>query len=211
MEALRLCRALASTQADAPSLLLLQGPPGVGKTHLLRATLCCVQARSPRARTMQLSASDLVERLIGAIQDRRPADPLRELAHGDVVAVDDLHVLAGKPMTQREVSLVFARVVESGAKVVCAASCPVQDLAVLTAAIQSVPNARLVEVRPPGERELRRLVVRMARAEEIPIRAATLNSIAAGCAGDVRRAVGALTRCHARASLQPLPAMPQGC
>src|SRR5262245_38981879 len=64
-KAFEFSRALARPSAKAPQSLLLYGPPGIGKTHLLNSIL---QSCVGNAALMRLAALDLVERLVTAMR-----------------------------------------------------------------------------------------------------------------------------------------------
>ncbi len=193
IDALELATALGSGQGTT-RLLLLYGPPGVGKTHLLHAVLDLVRARLPPARVVHASAVDLVQDLIAALQRQHTPQLLREYVHADALAVDDLQVLAGKPRTQREVGRLLKAALDSGTRVACAAGCGLEDLPVLADALHALPTARLVDLRRPSDSEMRRILTAMAEAKGTPLSAQTVAAIASQCGGDVRRASGGLAR-----------------
>ena len=87
---------MAKEAADAPRLLLLYGPPGVGKTHLLQAILNFSAARRSQASEIHLCADELVQQWIAALKGDPEAALPRRLERSALVAIDDLHVLAGE-------------------------------------------------------------------------------------------------------------------
>jgi hypothetical protein len=105
-----LARSTAFGYLSSPRLLLLHGPAGVGKTHLLRAIL-------------------------------------------------DLHVLAGRPVTQVEVARRLRIAVARGSRVVAALGSPLASLGVLITSLRSNPGLTLAQMLPPTPDEMRRLIV----------------------------------------------------
>jgi len=193
-EAFEQARGLAQGAEEAPRLLFLHGAPGVGKTHLLRSVLKAVQARQPSASVVRWTGAELRQELVDALRNESIASLRSTWARADVVALDDLHVLAGMPMTQREVAALLGVATNGGARVVCAAGCEPTALSVLAAALRALPGARQLLLRPPSGREMRRIVLGMATAKRIRVGREALASIAAAARGDVRRAAGALSR-----------------
>ena len=190
-EAAGLSIALAEARPDGVRLLLLCGPPGVGKTHLLGAIVKSARERCPAASIIEISAAALVQRMVAGLK----ADVLRfELAPADWLVVDDLHVLSGKPVTQAEVGRLLTSVVDRGGRVACASGGSVARIQALADTVQRMTTARIVELGPPLPREMRRILVRHASGLGLRLSAATTAMLAAQGRGDVRCAIGALTR-----------------
>jgi chromosomal replication initiator protein len=183
---------LARRAPGSPHLLLLCGPPGVGKTHLLAAILDDTRSRFPSAVTVETSAAELVNRLLAALPDRTGASLPYWAA--DLLVVDDLHVLAGKPATQAEVGRRLKAMVERGARVACASGGPASRIPVLADVVRGMPGARLIEMHPATRGVMRRILARNAAAAGIGLTGANLSSVVDRGEGDVRRALGALNR-----------------
>jgi chromosomal replication initiator protein len=91
--------AAARTVADGASgPLLLHGPSGVGKTHLLHALFHTLAARE--AAPACLPAARLMEGLLQAYRHGTPEGFWHDLRAFDGLLLDDAHSLAGGPETQ---------------------------------------------------------------------------------------------------------------
>src|SRR5262249_51158977 len=161
-----------------PRLLFLYGPPAVGKTHILRSALTALRTREPAARLVRRTGIALKEELITAAQSEALATLYDAWLQIDAAAVDDLHVLAGMPATQREVAELFGVALRGGAQMICAAGCPLSDLSVLAAALRGLRSARLIELGPPSDGEMQRILDATARRHGMQLEAATLADIA---------------------------------
>ena len=192
IEAVESCRSLASGHSDAPRLLLLHGSLGSGKTHLLHSITHAIRDRAPSMRIVETTATDLVQEMTAALRRDKPAELELLWPQGALVTIDDLHVLTGKAMTQREVGRLFIAAVERGCRLVCATGSLAEIPAVITA-LRAHAGVRFVALRRPSRADMRRILAGMARAEGLRLTAKTLSSLAAGCRGDVRRAVSAIT------------------
>lgn len=193
-EARALATALVSRQPGAPRLLLLLGPPGVGKTHLLRSVVRQARSRASAGSIVRTHGSELLQELVAALRRGDATSLQRRYAQAELLAVDDLHVLAGKTVTQREVALLLKAAVDGGARVVCAAGCRPAEVPVLAAALRELPVARVVEMRRPGQADMRRILSVMGRTAGLRLTRETVSSLAQDCRGDVGRAIGALVR-----------------
>ena len=94
---------------DEPRLVMLHGPPGSGKTHLVQALVAQVQQERPHGVVKVLAAADLVRveqpTLFAPADDPQPSDPpgalapalataLEEARDADLLVVEDLQHLS---------------------------------------------------------------------------------------------------------------------
>lgn len=189
--------ALARRAPGSPQLLMLCGSPGIGKSHLLAAILHETCARFPSAVMVKTSADELVSRFLAALRDGT------RLPHSaaNLLVVDDLHVLAGKTVTQAEVGRMLKAMVERGVRVACATGGPADRIPALADVVRAMPRGQVIEVHPPGRAVMRRIVIRKAAAAGIRLTGAGLSSVVHRGEGDVRLALGALSRLHFQDSL----------
>jgi chromosomal replication initiation ATPase DnaA len=181
-------RALAAVRAllrERAGVVLLHGPAGVGKTHLLRAA-------GLASGTTCRAVAEIVDVIVGRAQGRFGSG---------LLIVDDLHVLAELPMSQREVARQLVERARAGHGVLAAAG-DLAELPELVGALRRVEGARLVPVRAPETREMTRLLLLMARRSGVRLPARAALSIAARCRGDVRLAEGAVARLRLARSMQ---------
>jgi chromosomal replication initiator protein len=195
--AYRAATALARGESCRP--LLLHGPSGVGKTHLLHATYAGLAERGRAVAC--LAAHDLTQALLAARRADQAAAFWRELGALDALLLDDVHSLAGEEPLQEELADGLAAWVEGG-----------RILAVTTARSPEegrwCPRDGTATIRhlPPPETALRIAIVRR-KAEQLglDLPAELSATIAQRLTGSVRRLEGALTRLHALARLSGRP------
>jgi DnaA family protein len=102
----------AARAAGGPPLWLY-GPAGVGRTHLLQAA--CAEAGERGRRAGYLPLADLAD---------QPAGLLGGLEGLDLVALDDLQLIAGRADWERALFTLYNELVERGGGLVCAADVP---------------------------------------------------------------------------------------
>ena len=192
--ALALVRAMAAKSAGAPRLLLLHGPPGVGKTHLLRAVLQEAQRKRPTASLIYATGAEVIDRLVAAFKKGGSATDTLAWKSAEIIALDDLHGLAGLELMQREIARLLQNAAGAGSRVVCASGGSLGELMPLVARLRESPGFALTTLQPANEGDIRRILLRMVGPEGVRPRKRALMVMAESASGDVRRAVGALHR-----------------
>jgi chromosomal replication initiation ATPase DnaA len=165
----------------------------VGKTHLLHATLALAGSERPKSPRVHLPLPELIDRLVEAIQAEQPVARHLGWEGADLVALDDLHLLKGRTVTQRELGRLLVEAAAKGTKVIGAAGGPPADLEDLWAILRRAPRFHSATLRRPHGPEFRNIVASIAGGAPSPTHP-TWRAIAASSEGDVRRALGALTR-----------------
>jgi hypothetical protein len=97
-------------------------------------------------------------------------------------------------LVKREIARLFRLAVAAGTRVLCAAG-GLTTLRTLVAAVRNEPGFVLATLEPPNDRELRRVLVRIAQRDGLQPERRVVTAAAISAEGDTRRALGALTSC----------------
>lgn len=160
----RLAATAARRTAQAPGSsynpLVICGPPGLGKTHLLHALGALARSVEPEIYVHYETVGSFVERLTSAIS-AGTVDELREAtARMGLLLLDDLQEAAGKGRTQDELLLVVRTMLGRGSQVVLAADRPPQEIPGLDPRIgELLADGLIVDIAPP-ESETRLTILR---------------------------------------------------
>ncbi len=207
----RLAHAAALAVAEAPSEaynpLFLHGPPGLGKTHLLAAIANYLQANAPGLSVRYTTAESFTNEFVTALRSSGSEGFKARYRDIDVLLIDDVQFLEGKPSTEEEFFHTFNALYESGSQIVLSADRIPSELSTLAGRLRDRFEWGLtVPVEPPNLATrltvLRRLV--MEAGVEIAD-AGALSELAHRIDANVRQLHGALTRVLAHASLMARP------
>jgi chromosomal replication initiator protein len=203
----RLAHAAALTVGELPSQaynpLFICGPPGVGKTHLLRAISTLITTHNPRLAVRSTTGEAFTSEFLSALGSSRLESFKAGFRHVDVLLIDDVQFLERKARTEEEFFHTFNVLYECGSQIVLTSDRPPADLQALEDRLRERFQAGLVaDIRPPDF--LTRLAILRKRAQHDGIEPAdsrALEVIAERVTSNVRALEGALIRVVAFSSL----------
>ncbi len=207
----RLAHAAALAVAELPGQaynpLFVCGPPGVGKTHLLRSIASMLLSYSPGLSVRASTGESFTTEFQLALGQGRMDSFKARFRRVDVLLVDDVQFLERKARTEEEFFHTFNTLHEAGAQLVLTSDRPPRDLQALEDRLRERFDAGLVaDIRPPDVNT--RLTILRKRVQQDRIELtdpAALDVIAQRVAINVRALEGALIRVVAYSSLTGRP------
>jgi chromosomal replication initiator protein len=108
---------------DGTSPLVVHGPVGTGKTHLLEGIYVGLRKSQPAWRVCFVTAEDFTNRFVQAMRLGKLGTFRKHFRECDALLVDDLHFLASKRATQEEFLHTFDALHADGRQVVVTCDC----------------------------------------------------------------------------------------
>jgi chromosomal replication initiator protein len=183
--------------------LLIYGPSGLGKTHLLHAIGNQMLANNPQARICYISAESFVNEFIEAVRNKSTNHfHSRYRSSFDAFLIDDVQYLGGKDRSEEEFFHTFNHLFGTHNQVVLTSDKPPKDLQGLEERlITRLQQGLVVDVKPPDLETRIAILKAKAEADDLYVPDEVCLMIAGHIRNNVRELEGALVRLSAEASI----------
>ncbi len=178
--------------------LFIHGGVGLGKTHLLQAVCARVRELQPDARVTYTTGEQFTNEFLTAMRDRKLDQFRRRIRRLDVLAIDDVHFLAGKEKSQQEFLHSFDEIDLSGARVVMASdNHPKQIKKFNLALVSRCMRGLVAEVAAPDVGMRMRILTALAERRGLTLYETVAAALAQRCHGSIREMEGMLAKLDA--------------
>lgn len=206
-ESNQLATSAAMAVADNPggtryNPLVIYGPTGLGKTHLVQAIGNRVLQRNRNAKVLYTNSEKFTMEYINAIQTNRVPDFTNFYRGVDVLIVDDIQFLGGKEKTQDQFFHTFNALHQAGKQVVLTSDKQPKDLAdVDERLISRFQWGLAADIQPPDFETRMAILMQKAQEEGVDIPGDVIELIARHVTSSVREIEGCLISLLAKISL----------
>jgi len=199
--------AVAEAPSEAYNPLFLHGDPGLGKTHLLGAIANYLKQNVPELRVLYTNAEAFTAEFVMSLKADGINEFKRRYRDIDVLLIDDIQFIAGKPATEEEFFHTFNVLHEAGSQIVLSADRMPTEISTLASRLSDRFEWGLTVPLESPNLATRLTVLRHLVTEaglEITDQEA-LTLLAKRVETNLRQLHGALTRTIAEASLRSTP------
>jgi len=197
---------LAGARPGEMSPLVLHGPSGTGKTHLLEGLCDRFRALHPRASAVYLSAEQFTTTFLQSLHGTGLPGFRRTCRGADLLAIDDLQFFVGKRATIVELQQTIDVLQRQGRQLVLACDREPETLVDLgpdlLVRLRGGMTARLL---PPDEAVRRGIIESIATRRGLAIPADVVQYVAARMTRHSRELAGAVNRLEATSHMLGLP------
>jgi chromosomal replication initiation ATPase DnaA len=199
--------AVIAAPATRYNPLLITGPSGVGKTHLVHAIGNAIaEASGDKVSVSCVHAQALVDELIAAIQSGTVERWRSRYRAAGALIIDDVQFLAGKERTQDEFFFVFNALAEAGKQIILSSDRLPSVIPDLAARLRSRFEGGLIaEIQPPDRPLREKLVARFLAALGRPAPTELLDVVCDPPVQSVRELIGLVNRLAAAADSAGAP------
>jgi chromosomal replication initiator protein len=200
--------AAASAVANNPggtsfNPLVIYGGTGLGKTHLIQAIGNSVRAQGKARRVQYVSSEKFTVDFVDAIQRDRVNDFTNFYRSMDLLIVDDIQFLSGKPRTLDNFFHTFNELHQLGRQIVLSSDRPPKELKELDERLISRFQWGLVSDIQPPDLETRIAILRKkSESDGIELPPDVVEFISSNVTSNIRELEGCLISLLARASLE---------
>ncbi len=183
--------------------LVIYGPSGVGKTHLMLAIKNNIKNKYPNKKIEFVRGEDFTNQLIkslhqgnlglGTIDDFR-----NKYRNADILMIDDIHFIAGKESTQEEFFNTFNALYQNNKQIIATLDRPLKEIKTLDERIKSrLSGGLLADITLPDFETRVGIINRKAQQYEIEIDEGLVFFIADKIKSNTRQIEGVIKKINA--------------
>ncbi len=153
-------QAVANHPASEYNPLLIYGPSGLGKTHLMYAITNKLFEKNPDMNAIYVNGEDFTNQLIESIKRQTNSAFREKYRKADILLIDDIQFIAGKESTQEEFFHTFNALYQDKKQIILTSDRPPKDMVTLEERIRTrLEQGLIVDIHLP-DYELRLAILK---------------------------------------------------
>lgn len=189
------CLSVANNPATNYNPLFIYGNSGLGKTHLLCATLNQMKKNNPGIKIIYTKGEDFTNEMIACLASKSMDEFREKFRNCDVLLIDDIQFIAGKISIQEEFFHTFDALYSQKKQIILTSDRPPRDIEKLEDRLQTrFEWGLLADIEPP-DLELRIAIIKK-KAEQVNIEIPdeVLTFLAENLRSNIRQLEGAIKK-----------------
>ncbi len=162
------CVAVANNPATNYNPLFIYGNSGLGKTHLLYATINRLKQNNSNINIIYTKGEDFTNQMIACLTSKTMEDFRDKYRKCDVLLIDDIQFIAGKISTQEEFFHTFNALFEEKKQIILTSDRPPREIKTLEERLKSRFEWGLIADIEPPDLELRIAIIKK-KAEQVSV------------------------------------------
>ena len=182
--------------------LFIYGNSGLGKTHLMHATINRMKQNNPNIKIIYTRGEDFTNQMIACLTNKTMAEFHEKYRNCDVLLIDDIQFIAGKTSTQEEFFHTFNALHEAGKQIIMTSDRPPREIKTLEDRLKTRFEWGLIADIQPPDLELRTAIIKKkADQVNVSIPDEVLTFLAENLRSNIRQIEGAIKKLGAKSFL----------
>ncbi len=203
----RMAHAAALAVAEAPGKttfnpLVIYGGTGLGKTHLLQAIGHFAQTEGTADCVMYMTSEEFTTQYINYVVDKKDSTSFyKKFNDVDLLLIDDIHFLGGKPGTQKEFFRIFNRLLLEQKQIILSSDRPPEKINdMMEHIINRFLGGLITDIQPPNLETRMAILRKKAETDALSLSDEVVQYIAGQITSNVRELEGTLIKLIASSS-----------
>ena len=197
------CRALADGDTSFGRCIYIKAGTGLGKSHLTQAVAHHVIDHAPSTRICCLTAKQFTAEIVRSIKSNT-MDNFKTKYHNhcDMLLVEDVHILTGKPKTQEELAAAVDALLDAGKTMIFTGKMMPRKIPDIDMGIRSrISSGLITTINAPDVRTRSLIIKRKAENSSLPLSKELMLYMAENLKGDIRQVESAIAGLNAKSRL----------
>lgn len=199
-------QAVAANPGKAYNPLFIYGSSGLGKTHLLRAICHEIKVNNPNVNYIFTHGENFTNEIVYNLSQKTMGDFHDKYRHLDLLIVDDVQFIAGKPSTEEEFFHTFNALTQQNHQIVLSSDRPPKEIATLEDRLRTrFEWGLLADIQPPDLETRMAIIKRKADYMDFPLPDDVVQYIAERLKNNIRQLEGAVKKMQAVVTIHGAP------
>jgi chromosomal replication initiator protein len=203
----RMAHAAALAVAEAPGRttfnpLVIYGGTGLGKTHLLQAIGHFAQTENTADFVVYMTSEEFTTQYINYVVEKKDSTSFyKKFNNVDLLLIDDIHFLGGKPGTQKEFYRIFNRLLLERKQIILSSDRPPEKITdMMEHIINRFMGGLITDIQPPDLETRMAILRKKAETDGLSLAGEVIQYIAGHITSNVRELEGILIKLIASSS-----------